>query len=99
MATALATTLGVLSIARTYFLTPDSILADVPSGQFWSLNWVVTFSVMGICLTGALIGAMLPLLIKSFGGDPALMSAPFIATLSDVLGIVIFFNIVKLFFF
>ncbi len=41
---------------------------------------------------------MLPLAIKAIGKDPALMSAPLIATLSDVLGIVIFFNIVKLFF-
>lgn len=98
MAAALAALLGVLSILRTYFLTPGSILADVPEGHFWSLNWVVTFSVMGICLTGAVIGAMLPLLIKWWGGDPALMSAPFIATLSDVLGIVIFFSTVILFF-
>ena len=59
---------------------------------------MVTFSIMGICLTGALVGAMLPLLIKWIGGDPALMSGPFIATLSDVLGIVIYFNIVAAFF-
>jgi magnesium transporter len=99
MAAALAASLGILSVARTYFLTPNNILADVPIGQFWSLNWVVTFSVMGICLTGALVGAMLPLFIKWWGKDPALMSAPFIATLSDVLGIIIFFNIVKVCFF
>ena len=66
--------------------------------MFWNLVWLVTISVMGICLTGALIGAMLPLLIKSLGGDPALMSSPFIATLSDVLGIVIYFNIITVFF-
>jgi magnesium transporter len=98
IAAALAAALGVLSIARTYFLTPDNILADVPSGQFWSLNWVVTFAVMGICLTGAVVGAVLPLGIKAVGWDPALMSAPFIATVSDVLGIVIFFQIVRVFF-
>jgi magnesium transporter len=44
------------------------------------------------------VGALLPLIIKSIGKDPALMSAPLIATLSDVLGIVIFFNIVRIFF-
>ncbi len=98
MALALASTLGVFSIARTYFLTPDSILEKVPEGFFWHLNWVVTFAVMGICLTGAVIGAALPLLIKAAGRDPALMSAPLIATLSDVLGIVIFFNVVRAFF-
>jgi magnesium transporter len=53
---------------------------------------------MGICLTGALIGAMLPILIKAIGWDPALMSAPLIATLSDVLGIFIFFTIANAFF-
>ena len=61
MAAALAAALGVLSVARTYFLTPDNILAKLPAGQFWHLNWVVTLAVMGICLRGALIGAMLPL--------------------------------------
>jgi magnesium transporter len=99
MAMALAVTLGLLSVGRTYFLTPNSILADVPAGHFWSLNRVVTFSVMGICLCGAIIGAMLPLLIKAVGRDPALMSAPLIATLSDVLGIMIFFTVVKMVFF
>lgn len=98
MAAALAATLGVLSVARTYFLTPDSVLAKVPSGAIWNLVWVVTFAVIGICLTGAVIGAMLPILIDWIGWDPALMSSPFIATLSDVLGIVIFFNVVTLFF-
>jgi magnesium transporter len=45
-----------------------------------------------------IVGAALPLGIKACGWDPALMSAPLIATLSDVLGIVIFFKIVTLFF-
>jgi magnesium transporter len=98
MALALAAALGALSVLRTYYLTPDRILAKVPEGEFWYFNWVVSLSVMGICLTGAVIGAMLPLLVRWWKGDPALMSAPFIATLSDVLGIAIFFNIVILFF-
>ncbi|HYH65146.1 MAG TPA: magnesium transporter [Urbifossiella sp.] len=98
MAAALAVTLGVLAVARTYWLTPADVEAKVPVGKFWDLVWVVTFAVMGICLTGALIGAMLPLGIKSLGLDPALMSGPFIATLSDVLGIIIYFSIIAVFF-
>jgi magnesium transporter len=98
MALALAAALGVLSVLRTYLLTPAGILEKVPEGQFADLLWSVTLAVMGICMTGALIGAMLPLFIKRVGGDPALMSSPFIATLSDVLGIIIYFNIVSLFF-
>ncbi|MFO0798858.1 MAG: magnesium transporter [Gemmataceae bacterium] len=98
MAVALAAALGVLSVARTYWFTPTDVLVKVPDDGFWSLVWVVTFSVMGICLTGALVGAMLPLGIKSIGWDPALMSGPLIATLSDVLGIIIYFSIISLFF-
>ncbi|MBA4066328.1 MAG: magnesium transporter [Isosphaera sp.] len=99
MAAALAAGLGALSVLRSWVLTPDSILAKVPDEQFWHLAWAVTLAVMGICMAGALVGAMLPLLIKWVGGDPALMSSPFIATLSDVLGIIIYFNIARLFFF
>jgi magnesium transporter len=98
MAAALAATLGVMAVARTYVATPGDVRAQVPEGGFWNLIWVVTFSVMGICLTGALVGAMLPLGIKAVGGDPALMSSPLIATVSDVLGIVIFFSIISFFF-
>jgi magnesium transporter len=100
MAAALAATLGLLSVARSYFLTPDTILGEVEqAGQFWHLIWSVTLSVMGICVTGAVIGAMLPLGVRWVGADPALMSAPLIATLSDVLGIVIYFQIARAFFF
>ena len=98
MAAALAVALGAFAIVRTYFFTPDNIQHDVPEGYFWNLNWVVTLAVIGICLTGALIGATLPLIIKALRGDPALMSAPLIATLSDVLGIIIFFKIMRQFF-
>lgn len=98
MAAALAAALGVLSVARTYWLTPGDVLVKVPEGGFWSLVWVVTFAVMGICLTGAIVGAMLPLGIKAIGWDPALMSGPLIATLSDVLGIIIYFSIISVFF-
>ena len=99
MAAALAAFLGLLAVARTYFATPSAILDKVPGDSFWHLIGVVTGAVMGICMTGALVGAMLPVLIKSIGMDPGLMSAPLIATLSDVLGIVIFFQFVRVFFF
>ncbi|OWK38165.1 magnesium transporter [Fimbriiglobus ruber] len=60
-----------------------------------ALGQVVAWSVMGICLWGTLIGAMLPLLFKHYGGDPALASSPFVATAVDVTGIVIFFTIAR----
>lgn len=50
-----------------------------------------------VCITimGCTVGAMLPLVIKRFGFDPATSSGPFIASLVDVLGIVIYFTLAK----
>lgn len=94
---ALAATLGVLGLARTYFTTPGDI-NNRPS-DLLKLTWVIAVSVTLICLWGTLLGAMLPIVIKRLGFDPALMSSPFIATLSDVSGIVIYFNVAWVFFF
>ena len=88
-----------MTVARTWFYTPQHVQAKLPTGHFLYLVWLVTLAVMGICLCGTLIGSMLPLFFKWLGVDPALTSSPFIATLSDVLGIVIFFNIAYVFFF
>ena len=59
----------------------------------WALAYVISFSVMGICLWGTLIGSMLPLAFRKFGIDPALASSAFVATFVDVTGIFIFFSI------
>jgi magnesium transporter len=50
-------------------------------------------SLIGIVLWGSLMGSMLPLIIKKCGFDPASSSAPFIATLVDVTGLVIYFSV------
>jgi magnesium transporter len=44
-------------------------------------------------LWGSLAGSMLPLLLKKLGLDPATSSAPFVATLVDVTGLIIYFSI------
>jgi magnesium transporter len=44
---------------------------------------------------GTLIGSMLPFAIRRFGFDPASASAPFVATLVDVLGLVIYFTVAQ----
>ncbi|HLZ15393.1 MAG TPA: magnesium transporter, partial [Cyclobacteriaceae bacterium] len=54
---------------------------------------VVGFSLVGVVLWGTLSGSMLPLILKKFGADPAVSSAPFVATLVDVTGLVIYFSI------
>lgn len=99
MGLALAGTLGILAVLRTQLFTPDTVLEKMAGHSFASLIWQVTLSVAGICLCGTLIGSMLPIFFKWLGGDPALTSSPAIATLSDVLGIVIFFNVAWYFFF
>ena len=57
----------------------------------------VSCSLVGVVLFGSLVGAMLPFLLRRFGFDPAVSSAPFVATLVDVTGLVIYFSVAWLF--
>ena len=50
-------------------------------------------AVVGVALWGTLVGALLPFALKRLGFDPASASAPLVATLSDVTGILIFFTV------
>jgi len=52
---------------------------------------------IGVVLWGTLSGSMLPIILKKLGADPAVSSAPFVATLVDVTGIVIYFSVAFLF--
>ncbi len=56
----------------------------------------IGISLVGIVMFGTLTGSMLPLLLKRLGLDPAVSSAPFVATLVDVTGIVIYFSVASL---
>ena len=56
----------------------------------------VAITLVGIVMTGCTVGAMLPILLKRIGLDPATSSTPFIASLVDVLGIVIFVHVAKI---
>jgi magnesium transporter len=53
----------------------------------------VGFSLVGVVLWGTLSGSMLPILLKKMGADPAASSAPFVATLVDVTGLIIYFSV------
>ncbi|WP_185858440.1 magnesium transporter [Blattabacterium cuenoti] len=53
----------------------------------------VFFSLIGVVLWGTFSGSMFPFIIKKFRGDPASSSAPFVATLVDVIGLIIYFSI------
>jgi magnesium transporter len=54
-------------------------------------------TLVAIPLMGCTVGSMLPLLLRRLGIDPATSSTPFIATLIDVLGIIVYFNLAQLF--
>lgn len=53
----------------------------------------IFLSLIGVVLWGTFSGSMLPFIIKKFRGDPASSSAPFVATLVDVVGLIIYFSI------
>ena len=61
-----------------------------------NLALTVAISVGGVVMFGTLSGSMLPFILKRVGLDPASASAPFVATLVDVTGIVIYFSIASL---
>jgi magnesium transporter len=63
-------------------------------GAHWQLmGLTIFFSLIGIIMWGTLSGSMIPILLKKFKLDPATSSAPFVATLVDVTGLVIYFSI------
>jgi magnesium transporter len=73
-------------------------LAFEAYGPHWPLiALTVGVSLAGVVIWGSLSGSLLPLLLKRLGADPATSSAPFIATLVDVTGIIIFFTIAMVF--
>lgn len=56
----------------------------------------VAASLVGVVLWGTLVGSMLPFLLRRLGADPASASAPFVATLVDVTGLIIYFTVAKI---
>jgi magnesium transporter len=59
----------------------------------WLVAVTVGVSLIGVVAWGTIGGAMLPFLLRRLGLDPATSSAPFVATLVDVTGLVIYFNV------
>ena len=59
----------------------------------WLVALTVGVALVGVVLWGTLSGALLPFLLRRCGLDPAASSAPFVATLVDVTGLVIYFNV------
>jgi len=82
--------LGTIGFLR---ITLWSAFADT-YGEHWLLiALTVAISLVGVVIWGTLTGSLLPLLMRRLGFDPAASSAPFVATLVDVTGLVIYFSV------
>jgi magnesium transporter len=62
-------------------------------GNGTDVAWVVAITLLSVVITGTVVGAMLPLAFTRLGFDPAIASSPFVASLVDVAGIIIYFNV------
>jgi magnesium transporter len=91
----LGSILGTIGFARIALWQHTGIY---DYGEFWL--WIglsVALSLVLIVLWGTLSGSMIPLVLKKLGLDPATASAPFVATLVDVTGLIIYFTVAATF--
>lgn len=92
---ALGAILGVIAMIR---ITVWQKFGFYDYGEHWQLlALTIGAALVGIVTFGSLSGSMLPFILKRLGFDPASASAPFVATLVDVTGLVIYFSVALLF--
>ena len=70
-----------------------SAFSDVYGPHWFGVALTVALALIGVVLWGTLAGSMLPFALGRLGFDPATSSAPFVATLVDVTGLIIYFSI------
>ncbi len=87
--------LGLVGFMRTFLWS--YIEPHLYGGHTLLLALVTSISVLGVVLWGTIAGSMLPIFLKRIKLDPATSSAPFVATLVDVTGIIIYFSVAYLF--
>lgn len=80
--------IGFLRIFIWHYIFPDLY------GDIWFyVAATVSISLIGIVLWGSLVGSMLPFIMKRVGADPATSSAPFVATIVDVTGLILYLSV------
>lgn len=83
--------LGIIGFIR---VTAWQLLHLADYGPHWRLMAIIIFfALIGVIMWGSFIGSMLPIVLKKLKQDPATSSAPFVATLVDVTGIVIYCSV------
>ncbi|MFV0311149.1 MAG: magnesium transporter [Dysgonomonas sp.] len=83
--------LGVIGFFRIYVW--HLIFPSLYCEHWIMVGSTVSFALTGIVLWGSLIGSMLPFILRRLGADPATSSAPFVATIVDVTGLMIYLTI------
>lgn len=78
--------LGTIGFMCAYYL-----------GTSMAVCWSVSIALFGVVLSGSLIGGILPILLEKMGLDPAIMSSPLVASIVDVIGVLIYFNVAQFF--
>jgi len=86
----LGTVLGIIGFVRVSVW--HSFFPEIYGEHWMMIAFTVGFSLIGVVLWGTLSGSMLPIFLKKLGADPAVSSAPFVATLVDVTGLIIYFS-------
>jgi magnesium transporter len=81
--------LGVVRVLLWHYAGWSQEFARAPE----RIAFTVGFAVLGVTTFGSLTGSMLPFLLRRLGLDPASASAPFVATLVDVTGLLIYFSV------
>jgi magnesium transporter len=87
---ALGGLLGAIGFVR---IAGWSLFTNVYGPHWMLIGLTVGVTLVGVVLWGALVGSMLPFALRRLGFDPATSSAPFVATLVDVTGLVIYFSV------
>lgn len=85
--------LGAIGFARILIW---QAVAKTYGEHYMLVGLTIALSLLGIVTFGTLAGSMLPFILRRCGLDPASASAPFVATLVDVTGIIIYFSVAKL---
>jgi magnesium transporter len=89
---------GTLALMGICVITAWHLLSPQTFGiHYLRIALTISMSLLGVVLWGTLVGSTLPLLLKRLGADPAASSTPFVATLVDVTGLLIYFSVAFLF--
>ena len=87
----LGAVLGLIGFLRIFVW--HTISPEIYGDHWAAIGITVGVALVGVVLWGTLCGSMLPMILKRLGADPAVSSAPFVATLVDVTGLIIYFSV------